>query len=128
MVRAAQPGMAMGTGKFMSASVTSGRRTLRTVLATAGIVAATVTSVGLMGAGSAAAAPSNCSTGRSYGSTSWAECTSGTGQYRAYTWCDAFLARDYKKYGPWLSPGQGRSIASCNNGDYAYDYGYATLS
>jgi len=91
-------------------------------------MAAAVTSVGLLGAGPAAANPGNCDTGRSAGSTSWAECTSGTGQYRAYTWCDKWFDWDYKKYGPWRSPGGGRSIAACNDGDYAYDYGYATLS
>ncbi|WP_250032843.1 hypothetical protein [Paractinoplanes maris] len=96
-------------------------------LAAAATLATTVVSV-LVVAGPATAAPSGCNTGRSTGNTTWAACSSGTGQYRAYTWCDAFFARDYKRYGPWLSPGQGRSIAACNSSDYAYDYGYATLS
>ena len=71
------------------------------------------------------ARPTNCTiraVNTSVSNESYAVCSSGTGQYRAATRCDAPWYRlDYTRYGPWV-PGPGYySWATCDRGDRAYD-------
>jgi hypothetical protein len=71
----------------------------------------------------AVAAPSNCAVTTGF---SWvtARCSNGSGEYRAYTRCDATLWPDYNRYGPWTRAGSGgQSTASCDSIDRAYNYG-----
>lgn len=58
------------------------------------------------------ATPSDCSTGKGV-ITGWANCTSGTGDYRSRVTCDKPWAPDPIKHGPWKSVGGGRSTAYC---------------
>jgi hypothetical protein len=99
------------------------RRVIRTLaqVAVAGTVAAGAL---LVAASPAAAFPGSCSEG--YGglhTTGYINCNSGSGEYRARVTCDNEnpFGSDYKRYGQWMSVGQGSSIAACSNGDYAYD-------
>jgi hypothetical protein len=75
-------------------------------------------------AGSAAvASPSNCAVDTGF---YWvtARCTSGSGEYRTYTRCNATLWPDYNRYGPWRRVGSGAwSTASCDSIDRIYNYG-----
>ncbi|HEX6359913.1 hypothetical protein [Actinophytocola sp.] len=68
------------------------------------------------------AAPSNCTVSTLYSSVS-AYCANGTGEYRAYTRCDATLWPDYNRYGPWTRAGSGPSTAYCEDIDRAFNYG-----
>lgn len=68
------------------------------------------------------AAPSNCTVTNRHPSVT-ARCTNGSGEYRAYTRCDAALWPDYSRYGPWTRVGSGQSTASCSGLDRPYDYG-----
>ena len=70
----------------------------------------------------AVTAPSNCGVTAQYSSVS-AYCANGTGEYRAYTRCDATLAFDYNRYGPWTRAGSGPSTATCDGIDRAFNYG-----
>jgi|SRR3954469_3790008 hypothetical protein len=77
-------------------------------------------------AGSAAlASPSNCSVTVDWThSTVTARCTSGSGEYRAYTRCNAILWPDYNRYGAWTRVGSGgKSTASCDEPDQPFNYG-----
>jgi hypothetical protein len=77
--------------------------------------------------GTAQALPSNCSFGP--GNTSlegWAQCTAGTGQFRAKVTCDMKLAIDVTKYGAWLNVTNppSNSIAYCPlDARKGYNYG-----
>lgn len=68
------------------------------------------------------AAPSNC-TVNSYGYYVTARCSSGSGEFRAYTRCRAVLWPDYKRYGSWTRVGSGTSKATCSEADSTYEYG-----
>jgi hypothetical protein len=74
------------------------------------------------GASAAHAAPSNCST-RDFGDEVQATCTSGSGEFRAYTRCNAPLWPDYNRYGSWTRVGSGTSVAHCSAYDDAYNFG-----
>ena len=65
-------------------------------------------------AGVAQADPYDCSTWHPNVHDAAARCTNGTGEYRAYTRCDASLAFDYDAYGPWVRVGQ-TSVAKCSH-------------
>ena len=75
------------------------------------------------GTSAAQASPSNCSVKNIYIYDVTARCTSGSGEYRAYTRCDATLWPDYNRYGPWTRVGSGSSTASCDSIDRAFNYG-----
>lgn len=100
------------------------RKARMLALATIMGVASTFT----VGVNAAQAAPTNCSVGL-VGSRdgSWAWCTGGTGQFRAYTRCDRPFGLDYNRYGPWINTGPSAptSNALCDSGHRAFDYGYS---
>lgn len=84
----------------------------------AGLAAVVMAGV-LMGvAPPANAAPTSCVTERS-GSTGYALCRTGTGQYRAQVTCAREAGgSNYIVYGPWRSPGTSSS-KNCNGIDAA---------
>jgi hypothetical protein len=55
------------------------------------------------------ASPSGCSLQKSDQGVT-AHCTSGSGQFRAYTRCRVSLAPDYDRYGPWVNAGDYSSV------------------
>jgi hypothetical protein len=75
------------------------------------------------GANAAQASPSNCSSDTYDIYTVGAYCSSGSGEFRAYTRCNATLWPDYNRYGAWTRVGAGASIASCDRIDPAFNYG-----
>ena len=96
--------------------------TTRRIGVTALFAAAAFTS-GTTAAHAAVAAPSNCTVAAgSYWVSAY--CANGTGEFRAYTRCNAPLWPDYNRYGPWVPAGSGdTSTASCSAYDAVFNYG-----
>ena len=75
-------------------------------IATAAAVVALAASLVSLGGTAAQADPYDCSGHEPNGYSYSVKCTNGTGEYRAYTKCNASLAFDYTDYGPWVRVGQ----------------------
>ncbi|WP_214405809.1 hypothetical protein [Pseudonocardia lacus] len=88
-----------------------------------GVPAVLVALAAFGGAGVASAAPSGC-TISVYSYFSKAECTGGSGQYRATVRCDVNNWPDYNRYGRWEKSGP--SYAYCDINHRAFNAGYQT--
>ncbi|GII75857.1 hypothetical protein Sru01_08390 [Sphaerisporangium rufum] len=78
----------------------------------------------LVPATAAHATPSNCS-GRYEGNSYWANCTSGTGYYRATVRCYRIGSEKYTpRYGLWKKVHQGISVATCLSSEEAASGGW----
>jgi hypothetical protein len=111
-----------------SASTTSRSRGRRLALA-AGLTAAAMATGGLVGIQPAAAYPSGCSAGLE-GNGSYAFCSSGSGQFRAWVTChNSWVGSPVKRWGPWKTIGvlTEKSFAKCGSQEFTGSFGYATL-
>lgn len=92
------------------------------------IMASTTVGLGLAlsVASQAQATPTGCQWAKEGNSWSWAQCTGGTGQYRAWAQCQPTdWWRQWKMaYGPWQTPRlYVYSIADCGSGYKVLSYG-----
>jgi hypothetical protein len=88
------------------------------------LFAAAAFASGTTAAHAAVAAPSNCTVATFPPHSVGAYCANGTGEFRAYTRCNAPLWPDYNRYGPWVPAGSGRdSLATCDAFDTPFNYG-----
>jgi hypothetical protein len=93
------------------------------------VTAVLVVGAALGGAGTAAAAPgggallasdpTDC-TVQLYGHGARAYCSGGTGKYRAAVRCDKNGAKDYNRFGSWVTAGRW-SFADCNSADKPFN-------